>query len=266
MGNVTETGTDKGKLFAEERKARIVDYVNQHKKATVQELCRRFSVSSATIRNDLRELEQNNYLIRTHGGALIKTQTGYEATIEQRHVERSEEKRRIAAEAIKLVRNGDSIVLDTGTTTYELARLLGQRSGITVVTNDLDIALLLEQFDSVQVLLMGGLLRRRFHCTVGEAGGRMLSSLRVDKAFMGADSISTTDGASTPDIHTAETKRSMISIAAHVTLLCDSDKLNRRSFAKFADVSQIDTLVTNRISDEDFARFEQNDIEVIMAG
>lgn len=252
-------------LFAEERKMGIVEYVNEYKKATVQELCDRFAVSSATIRNDLRELERKNYLIRTHGGALVRTQTAHEVKIDQRDVERPEEKRRIAREALKLIRDGDSIVLDTGTTTYELARLLHERREVTVVTNDLKIALLLEQYQSVHVLVMGGLLRRNFHCTVGDPGARMLSGLSVDKAFMGANSVSAQNGASTPDISTSETKRAMIGIAAHVVLLCDHDKLNRRSFAKFADPDDIDTLITDAISDSDYQACEQQDIEVLVA-
>jgi DeoR family fructose operon transcriptional repressor len=257
--------TDRGNLFAEERKIQIVELVNNRKKATVQELCDHFRVSSATIRNDLRDLERQNQLIRTHGGAMIKSQTGHEVRIDKRDVQRPQEKQRIARAAVKLIEDGDSIVVDTGTTTYELAVLLNQRRNLTVVTNDLKIALLLEQYDEVTVLLMGGILRRHFHSTVGDAGKRMLAELSVDKAFMGANSVSAAEGASTPDINTAETKRAMIGIASQVVLLCDSDKINRRSFAKFAEPEQIDTLVTDAIDDESARQFEQNDVEIVRA-
>jgi DeoR family fructose operon transcriptional repressor len=257
--------TDRGNLFAEERKIQIVELVNNRKKATVQELCDHFRVSSATIRNDLRDLERQNQLIRTHGGAMIKSQTGHEVRIDKRDVQRPQEKQRIARAAVKLIEDGDSIVVDTGTTTYELAVLLNQRRNLTVVTNDLKIALLLEQYDEVTVLLMGGILRRHFHSTVGDAGKRMLAELSVDKAFMGANSVSAAEGASTPDISTAETKRAMIDIASQVVLLCDSDKINRRSFAKFAEPEQIDTLVTDAIDDESARQFEQNDVEIVRA-
>lgn len=258
-------GAEQGSLFAEERKIQIVELVNSRKKATVQELCDHFKVSSATIRNDLRDLERQNQLIRTHGGALIKSQTGHEVRIDKRDVQRPQEKQRIAKAAIKLIEDGDSIVLDTGTTTYELALLLKQRRDLTVVTNDLKIALLLEQYDGINVLVLGGILRRHFHSTVGDAGKKMLFELSVDKAFMGANSISATEGGSTPDISTAETKRAMISIASQVVLLCDSDKVNRRSFAKFAEPQQIDALVTDAMEAELREQFGQNDIEVILA-
>lgn len=252
-------------LFAEERRMRIVDYINQRKKATVQELSSHFAVSTATIRNDLRDLERTSQLVRTHGGALIKTQAAYEEEIDARNVEKREEKRRIGRAALELIRDGDSIVLDTGTTTYELARLLVERKNITVVTNDLRIALLLEQYDSVQVLVLGGMLRKHFHCTLGDPGASLLADLRVDKAFMGANSVSPHDGASTPDLHTAEIKKGMIAIAGQVVLLADSDKLNRRSFAKFASTAEIDMLVTDSMDKNEIGEFEQVDIDVIVA-
>ncbi len=250
-------------FLAEERKLKIVEYIQEHKKATVQELCDVFKVSSATVRSDLRELDRENLLTRIHGGALVPTQTGYKVDVDRR-IERLAEKRRIAAEALKLVEDGDTIILDTGTTTMELARLLKERRNVTVVTNDLRIALVVEQ--SASVIVMGGTLRPNFHCTVGNPGREMLSALAVDKAFMGANSLSVEFGASTPDINTAETKKAMIAIATKLILLCDHSKLNRRSFAQFARLDEIDTLITDSIREEDRGRLEENEVEVNVAG
>jgi DeoR family fructose operon transcriptional repressor len=251
-------------LFAEERKIRIVEYIQKHKKATVQELCEYFQVSSATIRNDLKDLGNRNHLVRTHGGAMVKSQTGYESDINQRD-EKLPEKMRIAKAAVRLIENGDTIILDTGTTTFELARILTERKNLTVVTNDLRIALVLENYESINTIVMGGILRPHFHFTVGDAGRQMLSGLRVDKAFMGANSVSAKLGASTPDLSTAETKKAMISIANQVIVLFDSAKLNQSSFAQFAPTSEIDTIITDSIDGEDKALFEENDVEVIVA-
>lgn len=255
---------DATNLFAEERKAKIVEYIEKKKKATVQQLCEYFGVSSSTVRNDLRELERNNRLIRTHGGALVKMQTRYEVDINHRTT-KPDELRRIAREAIKLIEDGDSIILDTGNTTRELARILSQRRGITVVTNDLSIATVLEQFDTVDVLVMGGMLRRHYHCTVGEAGKLMLGGLAVDKAFMGANSLTPAFGAATPDLGTAEIKRAMIAVATKVIVLCDSDKFKRTSFAQFASPQEIDTIITDAIDEEDRVLFEEAEVEVIVA-
>lgn len=252
-------------LFAEERKLQIVQYLSVHRKATVQQLCNYFNVSSATIRNDLRDLDTKGQLTRTHGGAMMREQAGFETELDARELEHVSEKKRIALEALNLIEDGDTIALDTGTTTLELARALCGRRAVTVVTNDMKIALSLEDCERVNVVVMGGTLRRHFHCTVGEAGRKMIENLRVDKAFIGANSFSLSDGASTPDLHTAETKRAMISIAGKVILLCGGEKLGRRSFATFAGIDEIDVLVTDRIDDQLRRQVEEHDIELLIA-
>jgi DeoR family transcriptional regulator, fructose operon transcriptional repressor len=256
-----------GALFVEERKMKILEFIEEHRKATVVELCQQFKVSSATIRNDLRDLETAGLLIRTHGGAMVKTQTGLEPDMSLRKVQNLEEKRHIAVTALRLVEDGDTIILDTGTTTYELARLLGEKRNLTVVTNDLPIALLLEEFESVRVVLVGGMVRRKFHCTVASSfsGMNALSDLTVDKAFMAANGFSLEKGASTPDLNHSETKKLMISIAARVILLYDSSKMGRNSFAIFAPLDKIDAVVTDSLHDEEKRQMEESGIEAILA-
>lgn len=256
---------DSPALFAEERKLQIVDFLSVNGKATVQQLCSHFKVSSATIRNDLRDLDLHGKITRTHGGAMMREQAGFETDISSRELEHVSEKKRIATEALSLIEDGDTIALDTGTTTLELARALCGRKAVTVITNDMKIALTLEECEGIGVVVMGGTLRRHFHSTVGDAGRAMIASLRVDKAFMGANSFSITDGASTPDLHTAETKRAMIGIAARVILLCGSEKLGRRSFATFAATEEIDVIVTDRIDDQLRREIEEHDIELRIA-
>jgi DeoR family fructose operon transcriptional repressor len=257
-----------GALFVEERKLKILEFIEEHRKATVAELCQRFKVSSATIRNDLRDLEMGGLLIRTHGGAMVKTKTGLEPDMSLRKVQNIDEKRLIAAAALPLVEDGDTIVLDTGTTTYELARLLGEKKDLTVVTNDLPIALLLEEFETVRVVLVGGMVRRKFHCTVASSfsGMNALSDLTVDKAFMGANGFSLEKGASTPDLNHSETKKMMISIAARVILLFDSGKMGRNSFAIFAPLDRIDAIVTDSLDTEVQRLLEESGIEAVLAG
>jgi DeoR family transcriptional regulator, fructose operon transcriptional repressor len=257
-----------GALFVEERKIKILEFIEEHRKATVVELCAQFKVSSATIRNDLRDLETAGLLIRTHGGAMVKTKTGLEPDMSLRRVQNLEEKRRIAEAALHLVEDGDTIILDTGTTTYELARLLGQKRDLTVVTNDLPIAMLLEDFDAVRVVLIGGMIRRKFHCTVAShfSGMNALSDLTVDKAFMAANGFSLEKGASTPDMAHSETKRLMISIAARVVLLFDSSKMGHNSFAIFAPLDKIDAIVTDSLRDEERHFLEENGVEAMTAG
>lgn len=254
-------------MFAEERKIKILELIEEHKKATVAQLCEHFGVSSATIRNDLRNLESAKLLIRTHGGAMIKSKTGFELDSNQKQVQNLDKKQKIAEVAVELIEDGDTIILDTGTTTLELARRLHSKGEITVVTNDLGITLLLEEVDSVNIVFMGGIVRKHFHCTItyGTAGKENLSGLTVDKAFMGVNSFCLKKGATTPDISQAETKKQMISIATNVILLCDSTKFGKTSFAQFATIDQIDTIVTDHMDHKDQKKLEEFGIDVIQA-
>jgi DeoR family fructose operon transcriptional repressor len=236
---------DNALQYAEERKNRILEIVRQKKKVSVEELGALFRVTGATVRTYLRELQHAGLLVRTHGGAILKTHLGFEPDSMEKSVQNLEAKRRIARAALKLIEDNDRILLDTGTTTLELARLLNARNNLTVTTNDIEIARTLEGFEGVSVVLIGGILRKRFHCTVGSLAVDMLSGLKVDKAFMAANGFSLADGAMTPDSEQAALKRGMAKAAHRVVLLCDVSKLGRPSFAKFADARDIDTLVMN---------------------
>lgn len=235
-------------LFAEERKQKIMKMLLNREKVTVGELVEHFNVSGATIRNDLREMGNRNMLVRTHGGAILCTNTGYEQD-GRKEGQSTELKRRIAEAAFSLIENGDTIVLDTGTTTLELAKLIGTKRGIVVVTNDIKIALAIEENESISVLLLGGSLRKKHHCTTGPYAKAMLSDLTVDKAFMGVDCLSAKRGATTADVNQAEMKKAMLSIANKKYYLCDSAKLGGSSFVQFADIGQIDAAITDGSAD-----------------
>jgi DeoR family fructose operon transcriptional repressor len=258
-GDVSDT------LFAEERKLKIVDILHQRKKMTVTELAHLFHVSSATIRSDLRDLNERGQIIRTHGGAIIETGAGFEPDTEQKRDLNLAAKQEIARIAIELIKDGDTVIFDSGTTTLELAKLLGQRRRVTAVTNDFEIARVLEEMNAVSILMLGGEVRKRFHCTVGAAGIHMLAPLSVDKAFMGTNSLSISKGASTPNIQQAETKKAMIVCAKKVILLCSSRKLGKDSFAHFASLDQIDTLVLEYIDEKEKFEFEEKGLEVLTA-
>ncbi|MDP2790457.1 MAG: DeoR/GlpR family DNA-binding transcription regulator, partial [Rectinemataceae bacterium] len=239
----------KEQIFVEERKQAILDYVKAAKKAGVGELCEKFGVSSATIRNDLRDLEQNKMLVRTHGGAIIQGQARFEPDAADKSVQHAEAKKRIARAALGKIEDGDTLIMDTGSTTYELALLLSERKNITVLTNDIAIASCLEDHPSAAVHVIGGFLRKGFHCMVGNSAESMLRSLTVDKAFMAANAFSIERGASTPDLQQAELKRLMISIATKVFFLVDSSKMGHNSFAGFALPDAIDCFVTDSMAE-----------------
>ncbi|MFB9278410.1 DeoR/GlpR family DNA-binding transcription regulator [Cohnella cellulosilytica] len=234
-------------LFAEERKEAIVKLVNERKKVLVPELIDYFKMSPATIRNDLRDLEAAGLIKRTHGGAIPSSaiRVGFEMDSNSKNVELVPAKEAIARKAVEWVEEGDIIVLDTGTTTLEMAKRLLHKKNVTVIVNDIEIASVLEKFEGVNVVIIGGTLRRNFHCTVGPFAVKLLSELNVDKVFLGTNAFSAEKGCTTPDINQAEIKKTMVQIATQVIVLCDSSKIGKNSFVQFAPPSDIDALVTD---------------------
>ena len=251
-------------VFAEERKAKILELLNKNRKLLVPELCEYFKVSPATIRNDLRELGEGGMLKRTHGGALLNDKARYEPDSSQKQVSYPSQKKLIARMAASLIDDGDTIALDTGTTTMELAKLLVGKKGITVVTNDLQIASMLETAGDVSVILTGGILKKKFHCLIGPLAISSLNGLHVDKVFMGTNGITAEHGCSTPDLEQAEIKSCMAGIASEIIVIADSSKFGRKSFAGFLSADRIDKIVTDPgLSESDKVPFIDKNIEII---
>lgn len=237
-------------IFAEERQNKIISMLKIKNKLLVNELCDTFSVSPATIRNDLNSLEKRGLLKRTHGGAISGGKAGFEPTSVQKAEKNRSQKEIIAKAAAALVENGDTIALDSGTTAMRLAEQLSGKQGITIITTDIRIAKLLEDFSGVSVILAGGTLRKGFSCTTGSITNSVLKSLNVDKAFIAANAVNPRGQLCTPDIEQAEIKKNLIAMAAQTILICDSSKFGAYSFAKFGNLSDIDTVITDGEIDE----------------
>lgn len=251
-------------LFAEERQHKIIELLNQQSKVNVLELTALFDVSAATVRSDLRHLEGEGKLVRTHGGALSESKASFEpGTVAKRDVN-IEVKKRLAAAAAEMIEEGDTIILDAGTTTYHLATLIAQRN-LTVVTNDLEIARLLAESQTITTVMLGGVVRNGVNCTIGGPALTMLEGLSVDRSFMGTNSFSLSKGATTPNLEQAAVKRAMIGCAAEVVLLCSQRKMNRRSFAQFASMEEVDTLVIDTVTDEQKQKLDERSIHLVIA-
>jgi DeoR family transcriptional regulator, fructose operon transcriptional repressor len=251
-------------LFVEERKAKIVDLLSEGEKVTVAELCRIFNVSGGTIRRDLNDLDTSGLLTKTHGGAIRPAKAAFEPKTGEREVEELAAKQSIAEEALALIEDGDVILLDAGSTVFELAKKLGARQHLNVVTNDIHTADFLEKTPGMNVFLIGGLLRQDFHCVVGTLGTDLLSKITVDTAFMGTNSFSVLKGATSPDIQQAEIRRKMAECANRVVLLCDRTKIGKTSLAQSVPTKRIDILITNYIPKDDMAQLENNGVKVIV--
>lgn len=232
-------------LFAEERQEQIVALLSKNSKLLVPELCDYFQVSPATIRSDLRDLAAKGRLKRTHGGAIPINKTLFEPTSDDKKVQHAGEKRAIAALAARLVENGDTIAIDAGTTMMELCKNLVKKEDLTIVVNDLNIALYLEHNTRANVIVLGGNLRKGQQCTVGPITLSALTSLNVDKVFLATNAFVPEKGFMTPDMNQAEVKKAMLRCASEKIVLCDSSKIGKISFVEFAKLQEIDKLITD---------------------
>jgi len=230
-------------LFQEERHRQILTILEEDGRATVEALSQQLGVSAATVRRDLSELEKQGLLRRTHGGVLALSGTAFEPSLGEKSGEQMEEKRRIATAAASLVRDGETIILDAGTTTLEIARVLTSRRDITVVTNSLPIAAELAATEGVHVILTGGDLRKNTMALVGPATEAFLKKITADRVFLGTNGVSPERGLSTPNLLEAATKRAMLGAATEVVVVADHTKLGRVAFAHVADLSEVDRIV-----------------------
>ncbi len=252
-------------VMAEIRRKELLELLNAEGHATVSMLCNHFKVSPATIRNDLNDLEAMHQLKRTHGGA-ISMQSLPELTSREKTGLHVSDKRSIAQAAMQYIRPGQAIAIDTGTTTIELARLLVNMQDITVITNDLKIASFLEENSTLNVILLGGMVRKNFHCTVGDTVLRQMDELNIDTLFLATNGMDVESGLSTPSIETGDVKRRMLSKARRTILLADSSKVGEKSLACFATIDEIDILITDKgVCSEFVARVQAKGVELIQA-
>ena len=237
-------------IAMEERRRRIRSLVEKNTQGSVTELANQFGVSAVTIRGDLAALEHMGALVRTHGGALPRGDND-ELPIDVKQTLNRAEKVRIARAAIELIHGGETIILDSGTTTAEIAKQIRTLKipSINVITNALNIAVLLANSPHVNVIMPGGVLRQKSWSLSGPQAEHALSALQADVLFLGVDSLDPEIGLMTPYLLEAQLNAQMIRIARKVVAVTDSSKLSRRSLSVIAPVEQVDLLITDSAAD-----------------
>ena len=253
-------------LGAEERKQKIIDIVETKESVTVPELVDTFCVTGATIRGDLRELESQHKLIRTHGGAVSVSKRYFEDKPEERtHIL---EKKLIVKKALDYLSDGDSLLIDTGSTAVEFARHV-VASGIQdlkIITNDIKVAEIIEECKSASIILVGGMIRKGYHCTFGNQAADQLRRFTVNKAFMASTAFHTVNGFTTPSLHVAEMKQVMISRATQIIMMCDSSKLGKSTLCTFANMGDVDIMITDdKANPEILDQMVNSQIDVVLA-
>ena len=233
---------------AKERRALILRMLEQKDEVLVTELSRDTGISEVTIRKDLTILQNRHLLLRTRGGAMRKPieNQNEDTTIAKKQLFNFREKERIGEEAVKMIKEGDFIMLDSGTTTLEIARHLHKFQHLRIITNAMNIATELMNYKRFDVVLLGGNVRINSHSMVGPLALSVLRNFSQYKLFLGVDSFSIENGVSTPNLEEALLNQLMIQQAAKVIAVFDSSKFNKRSFVHIADTKEIDTIITDR--------------------
>ncbi|GAA2697197.1 DeoR/GlpR family DNA-binding transcription regulator [Nonomuraea recticatena] len=255
-------------MLSEKRRNQLLEYVRHRRSVGVEDLAELLGVSLSTVRRDLDEMDERGLLRRVHGGAVaIDDHAPRENSVDERAVRNLEEKKRIAARAVELITPGSTILLTGGSTTAQMVPHLSAVPDITVVTNSVAIAHAIgTTSETLQVLVLGGLLRNLELSLLGHLTSQALADIHIDLAFFSAYGIDPGYGILGANLAEAETDRNMIKAARHLTVLADHSKFNQRSAVRIAPISAVGTVVTdNRASDEAVAALRARDITVIQA-
>lgn len=253
-------------MFQLERHEKIVEYVNDKKKTTTEQLAQEFGVTKVTIRRDIDILAQKGLLIKVHGGALsVENSTLHEIPFAAKSNIHTSAKQAIGVAAAAMIEDGDIIILDSGSTTLEIAKNITQKN-ISVVTDDIKIAMELASRENVNVIVCGGMLSDPVYTLTGNMAVNFFSRLHVNKTFLGCDAVHHSFGISNRTYEEVDIKSAMIRAADEIIMVTDDSKLGKKVFCYLCDISAIDKLVINKIDDFHRKAFVEKGVEIITTG
>lgn len=256
----------KPQLLAEPRRMRILEWLQEEGSARVRDLSSAFGVSEATIRQDLERLDSEGYISREHGGAYLKSIPQQVQSMSLQHGQNMDKKRAIGEAAAALVNDHDTLIIDSGTTTTQFAENLKVRQDLNIITNALNIALILGAIPTNTVHMPAGQFKAPTLSLSGEKSVEFFVGIYAQKLFLATAGVSFDVGLTYPAIGDIYVKRAMVKAASHVYLLADSTKIGRVSFSALGGVEMVNTLITDAgISASDRAEFERRGVEVIVA-
>lgn len=262
----TRGGQDGVVLLGDVRRRKVLEWLQEEGSARVRDLAEAFGVSEVTVRQDLERLEGDGHIVREHGGAYLKSVPQQVRAMALHHLTNMEAKRRIGRAAAALVEDGDTIILDSGSTTTEVAANLVSKDRLTVVTNALNIALMLGALPSCVVHMPGGQFKAPTLSLSGERSADYFKGLFAQKLFLATAAMSFEAGLTFPALADLVVKRAMIEAASQVYLVADSSKMGKTSFTSLGGIELIRGLITDDgLPPDDRRRFADAGIEVIIA-
>jgi DeoR family transcriptional regulator of aga operon len=265
MSEGMNTPASERPLRRADRLRRILQLIDTDSTASVEELARELSVSSATVRRDLATLDSQGQVIRSHGGAM-RVDRGFEMPIRYRETTMAAEKKRIGAVAAELVEDSAVVGVTGGTTTMEVTRALAGRHGLTVVTNALNIGAELALRQNLRLVVTGGIARPASFELSGPVAERTIAEFNIDIAFVGVDGVSARSGFTTHNDWEALANGALVRAGAFVVVVADSSKLGQVKFARICEARDVDLLITDAAADEtQVAELRAAGIEVRLA-
>lgn len=235
-----------------QRRAEVLAFIRTHGKGDVNTFVRQYGVSAVTIRYDLNQLEKQGCVTRCYGGATLNAQFAFDRPLQDKKQLYCDIKQRLGAYAAGLVQEGDTLILDSGSTTEQIALHLAGKQSLTVMTNGINIAYHLANREHIRVMVAGSVMRPNSYSLHGSCGEALLSSFRFNKLFLGVDGFDKLAGITTPHQGEADINRKMIEAASMVIAVTDSSKFNRQSFCLIARPEQLDMLITDRGIPDDY--------------
>jgi DeoR/GlpR family transcriptional regulator of sugar metabolism len=257
------------KLLTEERRRETLALLERDGRVTVEELVRKFDVSAVTIRTDLEAMAKNGTVVRSHGGAVKSLAAAPDYPLPLKQSLHHAEKVRIARAAAQLVRPHETVILDSGTTTLELALCLKQQKaneGLTVITHALNVVAALADAPNLILIMVGGILRHVAGSFVGPDAERMIQGIHADHFFLAVDGLDPVVGLTTPDILEAKLNGLMIGAARETTVLADSSKFGRKSVSVISGLERVQRVITDRQAPEEMVtQLRDRGIQVVLA-
>lgn len=251
-------------MFPKDRRNWILQQLERDGKIDVDQLANQLNVSSMTIRRDLTLLQEENKVIRTYGGAVLPKPLIVETSHQSKEEKFIQEKRQIAKKAAELVQDYSTILLDSGTTTLELARCLKEQEHLTIVTNDIKISAELMN-SPLKVIVLGGELQNHVGALLGSITQRLLAEIHVDLFILGAHAVHQEAGITAPTFEKAMIKKQMIQAAETTWLITDSSKFAQKSFSKVCDLDELDGLVTDNGIPREYQEALHEKLDVVIA-
>ncbi len=253
-------------MLANQRREKILELLQEDGSAKVVDLARLFKVTEVTIRQDLEKLDKDGLIIKEHGGAFFKNVEDQVRTFSLVHQDNMDKKERIAIKCLEFIESGDTIILDSGSTTTEIAKKLKGIKNLTVITNALNIALILGAEPGIEVIMTGGEFKPPTLSLTGQKAADFFKGLNVNKLFLATAGISLKAGLTYPSISDIVVKKAMIDAAETTYLVADSTKIGKSAFASLGALSLINYIVTDSgIQDNYLKVFQDNEIELIVA-